>query len=79
MQMMPPAQEKHLQQVREQTRITILQDKEKFKRLLEGCMRGVQEKKAWIAKLEESVGSLKSDIPEAIEILKALVAQLPDL
>jgi hypothetical protein len=79
MQMMPRAQREHLQQVREQARITILQDKEKFKRLLEDCMRGVQEKKARIAKLEGSVRILKSGIPEAIETLEALVAQLPDL
>jgi hypothetical protein len=79
MQMMPKAQEEQLQQLREETRITMLRAKEELNRVFKDCLRGVQEKKARIGKLEEGVRSIKSGIPAAIETLKALAAQLPDL
>jgi chromosome segregation ATPase len=79
MQMMPKAQEEHLQQVREETRLTMQRDKEKLNRLLEDCVRGMERKRDRIAKLEGSVRSLKSGIPETIKTLKALVTQLPSL
>jgi hypothetical protein len=79
MQMMPKAQEEQLQQLREETRITMLRAKEELDRVFEDCLKGVQEKKARIGTLEGGVRSLKSGIPVAIETLKALVAQLPNL
>jgi hypothetical protein len=78
-QTMPMELLRELQQVRERTRLTKLRDKNELNKLLEDCTRGMEEKRNRIAKLEWSVRSLKSGIPEAIETLKKLVARLPDL
>jgi DNA repair ATPase RecN len=78
-QAMPKEQLEELQLVREKTRLTMLGDKEELVRRLDNCLRGMEDKKTRIERLEGSVRSLKSGIPEAIETLKTLVTQLPDL
>jgi hypothetical protein len=79
MQTMPKEQLEELQQVIEKSRLTKLRNKEELVRRLDNCLGGMEKKKAQIEKLEECVRSLKSGIPETIETLKTLVAQLPNL
>jgi peptidoglycan hydrolase CwlO-like protein len=71
--------QEELQQVREKTKLTMQREVNELEGRLKECSRSIQEKRARIEKLEGWVRGLKSTIPEAIEALKALVAQLPEL